>query len=104
LDRARNAIAVSDKVLLVHSVNSTKTDWVRSEVGHAEELECRLRMPLIVYLRLDEERLPDHDHHRIAITAAGKYLREVGEELLHAIVGRERDPSFLGYNEDEPLV
>src|SRR5262249_26053754 len=53
LDRARNAIAIADKVLVAYSANSVRSDWVRSEIGLAEELERRLGVPLIVYLRLD---------------------------------------------------
>jgi len=104
LDRARNAIATADKILVVHSKNSANSDWVRSEIAAAEELERRLERPLIVYLLLDVQPLPEHDHHRIAITAMGKPLRMIGDELLHAIEGRERSRSNFSYDENEPLA
>src|SRR5262249_563605 len=104
IDRARNAIAIADKVLVVYSAKSVKSDWVRSEIALAEELERRLGMHFLVYLRLDQEPLLAHDVNRISIDAIGKSVREVGNDLLHAITGRERRPDDYRYIEDEPLV
>lgn len=104
MERARSAIAISAKVLVVHTANSIKADWVRSEIAIAEELERQLNSSLIIYVRLDGEPLLEHDRHRIAIDAVGKPLGQLGKELLHAISGLQPDLPSFGYDEKEPLA
>jgi hypothetical protein len=53
-DAIESAIRMHDKLLLVLSDNSVKSDWVRSEVEGAFERETRERKPVLFPVRLDE--------------------------------------------------
>jgi TIR domain len=98
-----NAIATCDKVLAVYSKNSCDRDWPRVEVALAEQVEERTRSRLLLYLKLDDLPLPQHDPHRLAISVGGHPLREVGQEILHAIQGSHVGPPRVPYDEKEPL-
>lgn len=98
-----NAVATSDKVLAVYSKHSIDRDWPRVELALAEQVEARTGTQFLLYLRLDESPLPQHDHHRLAISAGGRPLREVGQDVLHGIGCSAPDAPEVPYNENEPL-
>ena len=97
------AVAESDKILAVLSVNSRDRDWPRLERELAEQVEARLGAPVLVYLCLDHVVLPAHDPTRLAICARGKTLKEVGEEVLHAVAAVPIPQWQYAYDENEPL-
>lgn len=100
-DNIRNAIVLADKVVAVYSENSRDRDWPRVEIAVAEQFEQRAGYQVLIYLNLDGTQLPTHDPHRIAIIAPGSPLRQVGNELLQAVLGRKAEPPRYDYNEDE---
>ncbi len=102
-DNIETAVAQSDKILAVYSTNSRDRDWPRLERALAEQVEAKLGMPVLIYLCLDEARLPAHDSTRLAILAEGKALKQVGEEVLHAVTGTPLQQWRYAYDEDEPL-
>jgi TIR domain/Putative peptidoglycan binding domain len=97
------ALSVADKIVAVFSVNSRDRDWPHLERSLAEHVEARLGSSMLIYLRLDDAPLPSYDSTRIAITAEGHSLKEVGEQLLHAIAGGPLVPPHYHYDEDQPL-
>lgn len=97
------ALAHSDKILAVLSSNSRDRDWPRFERELAEQVEARLGTPVLIYLCLDDVALPSHDSTRLAILAKGKTLKEVGEEILHAVAGVPISQWQYAYDENEQL-
>lgn len=99
----RSAVSAADKVVAVLSANSRSRDWPRFEAFITSELESRLHRPVLIYLCLDDGQLPSHEQGRLAILAAGKPLKRVGAEILHALGSVDLPLLQYLYNEDEPL-
>jgi hypothetical protein len=97
------ALSVADKIVVILSRNSQDRDWPRLERSLAEQVETRLKSSVLIYIRLDDTELPAHDPTRLAITAKGNSLKEVGERLLRAITGAHLPSSHYVYDEKEPL-
>ena len=97
------ALSQSDKILAVFSENSRDRDWPRLERELAEQVEARLGTPVLIYLRLDDAALPAHDSTRLAILTKGKTLKQVGEEILHAVAGVPIPQWHYPYDETKPL-
>lgn len=97
------AVAHSDKILAVLSANSRDRDWPRLERELAERVEARLGAPVLIYLCLDDAPLPAHDSTRLAVLANGKTLKQVGEEILHAVAGVPIPQWQYSYDENAPL-
>jgi hypothetical protein len=97
------ALSQSDKILAVLSKNSRDRDWPRLERELAEQVEARLGAPVLVYLCLDDTALPAHDSTRLAILAKDKALKQVGEEILHAVAGVPIPQWQYVYDETKPL-
>jgi hypothetical protein len=97
------ALSQSDKILAVLSKNSRDRDWPRLERELAEQVETRLGAPVLVYLCLDDAALPAHDSTRLAILAKDKTLKQVGEEILHAVAGIPIPQWQYAYDENKPL-
>jgi hypothetical protein len=90
-DNIRTAVAQADKVVVVHSADSDKRDWVRLERAFAEEVERGLgpsTPKVLIYLCLDDTPLPEHDCTRVAILAKGRQIAEYGDDLLRALKNR----------------
>ncbi len=102
-DNIHCSIALADKVVAVLSLNSRDRDWPRFERAVAEDVERRIGTPVLIYLYLDDEPLPAHDPSRLAIRAAGRTLRQIGEEILHALKGTGLEPTHYEYDENQPL-
>jgi hypothetical protein len=97
------ALASADKILAVFSRASRDRDWPRLERALAEQVEARLGMPILIYLRIDDAELPAHDPTRLAIVAKDQPLREVGEQVLRAVTGRSMRAPTYAYDENQPL-
>jgi hypothetical protein len=97
------ALSESDKILAVLSKNSRDRDWPRLERELAEQIEARLGAPVLIYLCLDDTALPAHDSTRLAILAKDKTLKQVGEEILHAVAGVPIPHWQYAYDETKPL-
>lgn len=97
------AISVADKIVAVLSRNSRGRDWPRYETALAEQLERRIGASVLIYLRLDNTSLPAHDTSRVAISAVGVPLKQVGERLLHAVAGTHLSTPTYSYDENRPL-
>jgi len=97
------ALAHSDKILAVLSKNSRDRDWPRLERQLAEQVEAKLETPVLIYLCLDDVWLPAHDSTRLSIVAKGKTLKQVGAEILHAVVGVPIPQWQYAYDENDPL-
>jgi nucleotide-binding universal stress UspA family protein len=97
------ALAESDKILAVLSSHSRDRDWPRLERELAEQVEAKLGAPVLIYLCLDDAPLPAHDSTRLAILAKNKTLKQVGEEILHAVAGVPISQWQYAYEEDKPL-
>ncbi len=97
------ALAHSDKILAVLSKNSRDRDWPRLERQLAEQVEAKMGTPVLIYLCLDDVLLPAHDSTRLAIVAKGKTLKQVGDEILHAVTGVEIPQWEYAYDENAPL-
>jgi hypothetical protein len=97
------ALSQSDKILAVLSKNSRDRDWPRLERELAEQVEASLGAPVLIYLCLDDVALPSHDSTRLAISAKGKTLKQVGEEILHAVAGVQIPQWQYAYDETMPL-
>lgn len=97
------AVAHSDKILAVLSRNSRDREWPRLERELAEQVEARLGAPVLIYLCLDDAPLPSHDTTRLAIMTKNKTLKQVGEEVLHAVAGVPIPQWRYSYDEDGPL-
>jgi hypothetical protein len=52
---------------------------------------------------LDDAALPAHDSTRLAILARDKTLKQVGEEIRHAVAGVPIPQWQYAYDEDEPI-
>lgn len=97
------AISIADKIVAVLSENSRGRDWPALERALAEQLENGINESVLIYLQLDETSLPAHDSTRVAISALGVPLKEVGERLLYAVAGTRPAAPTYSYNENEPL-
>ena len=97
------ALSHSDKILAVFSSSSRDRDWPRLERELAEQVEAKLGAPVLIYLCLDDAALPVHDSTRLAILVKGKTLKQVGEEILHAVAGVPIPQWQYAYDENEPL-
>ncbi len=97
------ALAHSDKILAILSNNSRNSDWPIFERELAEQVESKLGKPVLIYLCLDEATLPAHDSTRLAIHSKGKSLKQVGEEILHAVAGNPIPQWQYTYDENEPI-
>jgi hypothetical protein len=102
-ENIRRSVAQADKVVVVFSVNSRDRDWLGFERAVAEEIERRIDKPILIYLCLDDTKLMTHDPLRLAITTAGRSLREIGSDILHALKGTKLEPTRYEYDEKEPL-
>jgi hypothetical protein len=102
-DNIRRSVAQADKVVVVFSVYSRDRDWPGFERAVAEDIERRIEKPVLIYLRLDDTPLPAHDPLRLAITTAGRSLRKIGSDILHALKGTELEPTRYEYDENQPL-
>jgi TIR domain len=102
-DNIVTALAHSDKILAVFSKNSRDRDWPRLERELGEQVEAIVGAPILIYLCIDDAALPAHDSARLAILAKGKTLKQVGEEVLHAVAGVPLQQSQYAYDENEPL-
>ena len=60
-DNIWNSVISSDKVIAVYSEKSKSRDWPIFERQIAEQVEAQLRVPVLVYLLLDETPLRAHD-------------------------------------------
>lgn len=103
-ENIRSAVARADKILAVYSKRSRSKDWPRLELALGEELERRIDERILIYLRLDDSPLPAHDPTRLAIDGSRRSVREVGDVILHSLIGghgglRQR----LVFDEDTPL-
>jgi hypothetical protein len=97
------AVSAADKIVAILSRNSRNRDWPLFERTVAEQLESRIGSSVLVYVRLDDTKLPVHDSTRVAISARGVPLKDVGEQILRAVVGASlARPTYL-YDENEPL-
>jgi hypothetical protein len=101
-DLIRTAIREADKVVAVYSSRSKGRDWPAFEIKIAEEAEKDGR-EILLYLVLDETPLPSHDPHRLAIMGKGRTLKEVGQDLLHGILGWRREAKRIEYDENEVI-
>jgi len=54
-------------------------------------------------LCLDEASLPAHDSNRLAIVGKSKTLKQIGDEVLHAIAGTPIPQWHYECNENEPI-
>jgi TIR domain len=97
------AISIADKIVAILSRDSRNRDWPNLERALAEQLESRIGASVLIYLLLDNTTLPAHDSTRVAISASGVPLKEVGERLLHAVVGTSLALPTYSYDENEPL-
>ncbi len=97
------AISVADKILAVYSRNSWGRDWPHFERTLAERLESRIEASVLIYLRLDDTSLPAHDSSRVAISAVEVPLKQVGEQILHAVAGMRPSTPTYSYDENKPL-
>ena len=97
------AVAHSDKILAILSRNSRERDWPRFERQLAEQVEAKLGAPVLLYLCLDDVPLPTHDSTRLAIRVEGKTLKDVGEEILHAVAGVPIPQWQYPYDENESV-
>lgn len=97
------AVAHSDKILAILSSNSHDRDWPRFEWELAEQVEAKLGTPVLIYLCLDDAALPAHDSTRLAIHSKGKTLKQVGEEILHAVADVPIPQWQYDYDENEPI-
>ena len=102
-ENIRSAVAHADHVIVVYSAQSKGREWPRLEQAVGEELEKQLQTRLLLYVRLDDTPLPVHDQTRVAINAAGRILRDVGNDILRALYRKGRPPRHIDINEDEPL-
>lgn len=97
------AVSAADKIVVVLSQHSRFRDWPLLERAVAEQLESRIGTSVLIYLQLDDTSLPVHDPTRVAISAAGVPLKQVGERLLHAVTGKPLTTPNYPYDENEPL-
>lgn len=97
------AVAHSDKILAILSHNSSSRDWPRFERDLAEQVESKLGSPVLIYLCLDDIDLPAHDSTRLAIQSKGKTLKQVGQEILHAVADVPIPQWEYFYDENEPI-
>ena len=97
------AVAHSDKILAILSSSSSGRDWPRFERELAEQVESKLGSPVLIYLCLDDIELPAHDSTRLAIQSKGKTLKQVGQEILHAVADIPIPQWEYSYDENEPI-
>ena len=97
------ALATADKILAVFSKHSRDRDWPHLERALAEQVEARLGVPVLIYLRLDDTALPAHDPTRLAIVARGSTLKGVGEQILRAVTGSNLHQPRYSYDENRTL-
>lgn len=103
-DAIRDAIVQADKVIAVYSSHSRSRDWPRFELALAEQQEHAKNAPdLLIYLVLDDTPLPQHDPNRIAVTASGKTVRQIGEQLLRGILNTKGESPRIDFDENAPL-
>ena len=96
------ALAHSDKILAILSSSSRDRDWPRFERELAEQVESKLGTPVLIYLCLDDAVLP-HDSTRLAVHSKGKTLKQLGEEILHAVADVPIPQWQYAYDENEPI-
>jgi len=97
------AISDADKIVAILSQNSRDRDWPRLERTLAEQLESSIGTSVLIYVRLDDAELPTHDSTRVAISAHGVPLKEVGQRILHAVRGANLIAPTHPYDENEPI-
>ncbi len=102
-DNIRYAIAQSDKVICMYSANSKDRDWPQLERQIAEQVEQRMHDSILIYVKLDSTELPQHDPNRVAISAKGRRLEDVGYDLLRSISGKDLPTRRYEYDPDELL-
>jgi hypothetical protein len=97
------AISNADKIVAILSQNSRDRDWPRLERTLAEQLESSIGTSVLIYVRLDDAELPTRDSTRVAISARGVPLKEVGQRILHAVRGTNLIAPTHPYDENEPM-
>ncbi len=97
------AVANADKILAILSASSKDRDWPRFERELAEQVESKLGSPVLVYLCLDDVDLPAHDSTRLAIQSKGKTLKQVGQEILHAVADVPIPQWEYSYDENKTI-
>lgn len=102
-ENIRRGIAEADMVIAVFSSNSQNRDWPLLERTITEEVERQLGRPMLIYVCLDDTPLPSHDPTRLAIRASAIHLKNVGAQILHALMGAGLEPEKHEYDENKPL-
>jgi hypothetical protein len=101
-DNIWKSVLSADKVIAVYSEQSKARDWPTFEQQISEHVERLIKVPILIYLRLDDTPLRAHDPHRIAIDAQGKTLKEIGSQIQKSL-GMPVEPARFDYDEDAPL-
>ena len=99
----KHSVSVADKVIAIYSKRSKNRDWPSLERQYSEEVERKIRAPILIYLCLDQTPLKKHDPHRIAVRAEGRTLKMIGEDLLKAL-GVPLERPKRDYDENKPLA
>jgi hypothetical protein len=102
-DEIRRYLHLCDKACIVYSKTSRSRDWPEFERIVAKEVESLRGLPYLIYLLIDDVKLPQYDPNRIYIDATTRPLRDVGPELLYAVTGRAKEPATFDYDENDPL-
>jgi TIR domain len=101
-DNIWRSVLSADKVIAVYSQQSKTRDWPSFEHEIAEQVEHLIKVPVLIYLRLDDTPLKAHDPHRIAIEAQGKTLKQIGLAIQKSL-DMPVEPARFGYDEEAPL-
>jgi hypothetical protein len=101
-DNIWNSVLSADKVIAVYSKQSKARDWPNFEHRIAEQVEGLIKVPLLIYLVLDDTPLKAHDPHRIAIEAKGKTLKQIGLAIQGSL-GIPVEAARIYYDEDASL-
>ncbi|MEM9723579.1 MAG: toll/interleukin-1 receptor domain-containing protein [Bacteroidota bacterium] len=99
----KDSISKVDKVVVVYSKKSKNRDWVVFERDSAKQLEGKKGEGFIIYLILDDTPLPVDDPKRLAISATGRKLKDIGEDLFFGITGKRKNKVVFKYDENEIL-
>lgn len=91
-EEIEGAVAVADKVVVFGSHQALESSWVQHEIRLAEDLERAIHQHLLVYVLLEPVTLDAAQDKRIVIPAAGRRLRDVGNDLLRALYGPTGPP------------
>lgn len=101
-DNIWNSVLSADKVIAVYSQQSKVRDWPSFEHQIAEQVENFIKVPLLIYLRLDDTPLKAYDPYRIAIEAKGKTLKQIGLAIQSSL-DMPSEATRFDYDKDAPL-